>query len=172
MGKKDDAGPEEGFRQVYEGFDDYCQQFIRVIDPKWDASTRMFNIEYCLFLYGAALAIARGTGREDGYSAVLWAPYLSLFMDLEDSTKWALKCEKECSKSVRLQEIRAAGNNTAQAVFYAGSHGRSGDLNTAENMNFLLLVFSELSKHMKEASTSGQGIVEASSLIYDSIVNG
>lgn len=161
---------DDNLRQTLAGFDDYCQKIIAALDPLWDASTRVHNMEYCLFLYGAALAIARGSGRNDSYSAILWAPYLSQFMDLEDSIDWTTSCEIALGKSRRLQGMKAAGGNTAQAVLYAGSHGRTDDLNSPQNKQFLAQIFSELRKMMDNEAISDELLFESSGLLYDSVV--
>ena len=106
---------DEDLQTLLEGFDDYSQKLILAIDPCWDASNRMQSVEYCLFLYGAALGIARGKQLDDEYCVAIFGPYLSRFMDWRISTPWLLQCEAEMVKSHRLQGVRSAGANTATA---------------------------------------------------------
>ena len=161
---------DEQLATVLEGFDDYCQKLIGAVDASWDASTRMRSVEYCVFLYGAALAIVRGNGREDAYSVAMLGPYLSRFMDWQLSVRWLLECEAEMAKSPRLQGVQAAGGNTAQAVLLAGSQGRSEDLNRPHNTQLLIQIFSEVRKLMADKTATDEPLFTTSGQLYDSVV--
>ena len=161
---------DEDLQTLLEGFDDYSQKLILAIDPCWDASNRMQSVEYCLFLYGAALGIARGKQLDDEYCVAIFGPYLSRFMDWRISTPWLLQCEAEMVKSHRLQGVRSAGANTATAVILAGSQGRSDDLNSPRNMELLIQIFSELRKLIDDREASDEHLFQASGLLYDSVV--
>lgn len=159
----------EELQRLLARFDDYSQKLLLVVDQQWDPSKRMRSVEYCLFLYGAALAIARGYGRGDAYCFVILQPYLSRFMELKFSVRWLLACEAEMVKSRRLQGVQAAGGNTAQAVMLAGSQGRSEALNSPWNIQLLLQTFSELRKLMDDQSASDEPIFAASGALYNSV---
>ena len=161
---------DDQFNPLLVGFDDYSQTFILAIDPRWDASQRMQSVEYCLFLYGAALAIVRGQQLSDEHCVAIFGPYLSRFMDWRLSGLWLVECETEMGKSSRLQGVRAAGANTATAVLLAGSQGRSDDLNSPRNMELLIQIFSELKKLIDDRKTSDENLFQTSCLLYDSVV--
>lgn len=169
IGKSTQDG-DEHLHNLLAGFDDYCQKCLIIVDKEWDASKRMRSIEYCLFLYGAALAISRGSGRGDGYSAVLWSPYISRFMELSFALRWTLACEEKMCNSKRLQGVRAAGANTAHAVFFAGSRGRSDILNSYWNKNLIIQIFGNLRKLIDDENKSDEPIFAASGELYDSVV--
>jgi len=161
----------EELADVLAGFDDYSRQFVGAVDANWNASTRMRSVEYCVFLYGAAIAVVRGYGYEDEYSVAILGPYFSRFMDWQLSMPWLLQCETELSKSPRLRGVQAAGANTAQAVLLAASQRRSEDLSRPHNMELLILIFSELRKLMAEKAATDEPLFGASGKLYESVVS-
>ena len=163
-------GPDKDLRLALTGFDDYSQKLITAVDQHWNPSMRMQNMEYFLFLYGAMLAIARGYGRKDDYPIGVLGPYVSFFMDWKDSIEWVFECEAALKKSLRLQGVLAAGGNTAQAVWTAGTQGRSHELSRDNNMRLLLEIFSELRKLMSDSTISDEALFGASEVLYDSVI--
>ncbi|HXJ61307.1 MAG TPA: hypothetical protein VNU68_32075 [Verrucomicrobiae bacterium] len=155
------SASDEELRAALEGFDWYSQYLMKAVDPQWDPSTRIRNIEYCAFLYGATLAIVRGYGREDADSAGVLRRYLSRFVDWEFSVGWLLNCEAELSCSPRLQSVQAAGGNTAQAVLLA-SREQSDVLRHPQNLQLLMEIFSEVRKLMDDRATPGECLFAAS----------
>ena len=160
---------DEDLRAALEGFDWYSQYLMLAIDPQWDASMRMRNIEYCAFLYGATVAIVQGYGREDADSAGILGRYLSRFMDWEFSVGWLRNCEAELSWSPRLQGVQKAGRHTAQALLLA-SREESDILRHPQNLQLLMEIFAEVRRLMEDRAASDERLFAASAQLYHSVV--
>ena len=160
---------DESLLTALEGFDFYTQRLMSAVDPQWDGSTRMHNLEYCAFLHGASLAIARSYGREDADAVAILGSYLSHFMDQQFAVGWLLNCEAELSRSPRLQTVQAAGGNTVQAAL-AVSRGQSNVLSHPQNFQLLFEIFAEVRKLMNDRAASDECLFATSSIFYDAVV--
>ena len=156
-------------RAALEEFDCYSQHLLLVVDPQWDASTRMLNVEYCAFLHGATLAILRSYGQDDEHSGSVLGRYLSCFMDWEFSLGWLQNCEAELRCSPRLQSLEAAGSHTAQAVLLASS-GPSDFLQRPQNFQVLMEIFAEVRNLMNDRVATNERLLEANGKLHQCVV--
>jgi len=102
---------DEQLDTLLAGFDEYSQKFILGVDPRWDASTRMHNVEYCLCMARCSPSFEAAGEKPPTQSSFCYHTFLDSWIGnflragcLNARLSWASPADyKACMRRVAIQ---------------------------------------------------------------------